>query len=298
MAGLINNAMGEPEKKDVLGADVYQASTTGYDPATRTVDAGKETVAGQMDTLLGKDSPYITRARAGATQTANQRGLLNSSIAAGAGEAAAIDAAAPIAAADANIYGTASRDNQVASNTALQFGAGETNTTSRLNSEALNQPGRAAQAAELQKGIINSQTQSESQLQSERAAQAATLQQQQTASESRLQSERAGQALTLEEAQRVTQTALQTLRGDQAEGLANIEANYRNLIQASANAGALYKELVTGMTLVMADTNTTPEQKQAAVDRLAQLLQSGLDIAGKIANLDLSGLLDFSNAAA
>ena len=60
-------------------------------------------VSGRLHTLLQSDSPYIQRARTKAKQYANRRGLMNSSIAAGAGETAAIDAALPIAQADASI---------------------------------------------------------------------------------------------------------------------------------------------------------------------------------------------------
>ena len=56
-----------------------------------------------MTQLLDSESPYLERARARGKQYANRRGLLNSSIAAGATEAAAIDAALPIATTDANI---------------------------------------------------------------------------------------------------------------------------------------------------------------------------------------------------
>lgn len=60
-------------------------------------------VSGRLQGLLSSKSPYLDRARTRAKQYANRRGLLNSSIAAGAGEAAAIDAALPIATADAEI---------------------------------------------------------------------------------------------------------------------------------------------------------------------------------------------------
>ena len=60
-------------------------------------------VSGRLDALLDSDSPFLERARARARQLANRRGLMSSSIAAGAGEAAAIDAALPIAQADAQI---------------------------------------------------------------------------------------------------------------------------------------------------------------------------------------------------
>ena len=60
-------------------------------------------VSGRLTGLLASDSPYLERARTRGRQFANRRGLLNSSIAAGAAEASAIDAALPIAQGDAQI---------------------------------------------------------------------------------------------------------------------------------------------------------------------------------------------------
>lgn len=115
-----------PDLQQTMGAPAATPATTPAaatvdpSPVTRTIDPAKETVAGQLNTLTAKESPLMTRARTGAMQTANARGLMNSSIAAGAGEAAAIDSALPIATADANLYGVAARDNMTAQN---QFGA-------------------------------------------------------------------------------------------------------------------------------------------------------------------------------
>lgn len=58
-------------------------------------------VATKLDGLLSSNSPYIKAARASGTQQAARRGLMNSSIAAGAAESAAISAALPIASQDA-----------------------------------------------------------------------------------------------------------------------------------------------------------------------------------------------------
>lgn len=55
----------------------------------------------RLNGLLASDSSYITSARAAGEQAAGRRGLLNTSIAAGSGEAAAIGAAAPLASQDA-----------------------------------------------------------------------------------------------------------------------------------------------------------------------------------------------------
>ena len=59
------------------------------------------TVENQMAGLLSGESPYMAAARNKAMRTANQRGLLNTTMAAGAGEKAAIESAMPIATQDA-----------------------------------------------------------------------------------------------------------------------------------------------------------------------------------------------------
>ena len=64
----------------------------------------KETVAGQMTGLLQHNSPYIKQARQSGQNYAAKRGLLNSSMAAGASHKAAISAALPIAQQDAKTH--------------------------------------------------------------------------------------------------------------------------------------------------------------------------------------------------
>ena len=58
-------------------------------------------VATQLGKVLASDSPLLTQARTRAAQVANRRGLLNSSLAVQAGEAAAFDVALPIASQEA-----------------------------------------------------------------------------------------------------------------------------------------------------------------------------------------------------
>jgi len=68
------------------------------------IDNAKQTVSGQLQNLLSSDSPYIKQAEQKATEQAGSRGLLNSTIAAGAGRRAAIESALPIAQQDAQTY--------------------------------------------------------------------------------------------------------------------------------------------------------------------------------------------------
>lgn len=108
-------------------------TATGYAPTQRTVDAGTETVQGQMQGLMRSDNPLIEQARTGANQQMNSRGLLNSSMAVQASDQAAYNAALPIAQADANIYGTASQQNMATQNEALRTNASFANDAGKLN---------------------------------------------------------------------------------------------------------------------------------------------------------------------
>lgn len=219
MAGLISNAMDQNKGGVQLPPGTLAvAGSAGYDPEQRSIDVAKETVSGQLDALLKSGSPYLDRARAGAEQYANKRGLLNSSIAAGAGEGAAIDAALPIANADANVYGTAARDNQAARNNALNFNADSSNKAALYNAEASNK----AQ-------------------------------------------------------------------------MAHIEGSYKTLIQSSDSAGKLYQQAVDAINKTLTSDNLEPAAKDAAVARQTELLRIGLGMIGKIGDIDLASLLDFSD---
>lgn len=72
----------------------------------------ESTVAGQLTTLLSKDSDYIKQAEAKARIGANQLGLASSSMAEGAARGAAIDRALPIAQQDAQTYQKAQAQQQ------------------------------------------------------------------------------------------------------------------------------------------------------------------------------------------
>lgn len=149
MAGLMApDPLPGVQKDPALGANVFTAGSTGIDPTLRTVDPTKETVQGQITGLMSKENPLMTQARTNAAQTANARGLLNSSMAAGAGEQAVINTALPIASQDASTYGTAARDNQATTNTALQFNAGAKNTVALANANSANQSGLLKQQGE------------------------------------------------------------------------------------------------------------------------------------------------------
>ena len=92
---------------------------TTYEAEKAVVSDPTDTVRGQITSLLDEDSAYLERARFRGEEYAASRGLLNTSIAAGAGETSAIEAALPIAQQDAETYTRQRLENQAAINTAL-----------------------------------------------------------------------------------------------------------------------------------------------------------------------------------
>lgn len=117
-------------------ATTYQAAQLG-NPSQWNIDA-QQTAAGQLDQLLRNDSPFIQQARARAMQAANGRGLLNSSLAATAGESAAYDAALPLAQADAATYAKAASYNTDMGNQFAVQNAGFQNQAGQFNAGAQN----------------------------------------------------------------------------------------------------------------------------------------------------------------
>jgi len=87
--------------------DVYKPQEAGYNLFEKPSDlqpSRNSMVQDRLVDLLERDNPYIKSARDRAMEMASQRGLLNSSIAAGAAERAAIEAALPIAQQDASTW--------------------------------------------------------------------------------------------------------------------------------------------------------------------------------------------------
>ena len=111
------------------GALTNASGTTAaqFAPQESQVNAAQETTAGQLKTILAEDSPLMQQARAQAKQGMAQRGLVNSSMSQGAGVAAMLERATPIAAADAATFSNRALANQSAVNVGGQFNAGEQN---------------------------------------------------------------------------------------------------------------------------------------------------------------------------
>jgi ethanolamine utilization protein EutP (predicted NTPase) len=119
----------------LLDVDPPVAEATTYEADTREINPETDTVHGQLNAIIDDGSTYMQRAKNKGLEFANSRGLLNSSIAGQATQAAAIDAALPIAQQDASIYMTQKMANQDSTNKALAQNAKLTTDTSGLNAK-------------------------------------------------------------------------------------------------------------------------------------------------------------------
>lgn len=220
-----------------------------------------QTVQSQVKDIIADNSPLMQQAQTRALQKANERGLMNSSIAVGAGQAALYDAAAPIAAADAATYARAGEFNAGANQQTSLANQGSTNTSSQFNASSTNQ--------------VNSQN---SQLQTNVALNNSALNtdiSKFNASESNALTKLGMDAQTKQE-------------------LANTEATYKTLMQSSAGAADLYKQMVLNTSNIMQSKDMDAATKSTAIKNQVTLLNAGMGVIGAIGNLNLGELLNFN----
>lgn len=152
------------ETTDAPAANTYEAQ--GYTPEGYTADQVDENLSGAVDRVISKGGPLARRAEAAGLISAQTRGLLNSSMAAGASYGALLDHAVQIAQGDVDVSKfnvgqnndalrfTADAKNSAnaflanAKNMAAQFGAGEANKMAMFAVEQANLAARFAAEAE------------------------------------------------------------------------------------------------------------------------------------------------------
>ncbi len=252
------------------GLSLLDAATT-WNPTTGTV-SDDETVARQLERLLSANSAYVDQARQRAIQMANERGLQNTTLAASAGEEAAIAQALPIAQHDAQSFFTRASQNLDAQNAAGQFMAQQGMTARQLAEQARQFDNTAlldrAKLAEQARQFDNT----------------ALLDRAKLAEQQRQF-----------DAEVASRERLAQLDADTKAYLANIEAQYKTLMQSSASAADLWKQYQDAVARIMLDKDMDQANKQAAIDRLGADLKDGMAVIGAISALDLGSLMNFES---
>lgn len=75
--------------------------------------------------------------------------------------------------------------------------------------------------------------------------------------------------------------------------LANIEANYKNLMQANSSAYTTWQQTLKNISDIQQNADMEAGTKQAAVNEQTALLKNSFNMLGSMNNLNLSGLLNF-----
>ena len=286
-----SNAVSPATTTTGAAPQTYTATTSSVNPMT-------ETVAGQVESLLSKDSPLMQRARTLALQNMNQRGLVNSSMAQGAGTAAMIDRITPIAQQDAQTYAARTLANTDATNEANQFNVNQNN---QLYSQGLS----IAATAKLQ---ADQQTFQSAQAELDRAATAA---QQDKSIKAQMDLQTAQQNFQAAQAQldRTQQSLLsQTqIASNERLTLAQIDATAKNLstsnqaqmdllktqiannqTEAGKNyAATLSMNATNQINALLADGNLDATAKQAAIDNVIKTTNASLQWASTFYNTSL-----------
>lgn len=213
---------------NVTAAPVVPATAPAVAPFTPiNLPGPATTVAGGVEKIIAQDSPLMQQAAARANAKMNERGLLNSSQAISAGQSAVLDAATPIAAADAQ-QATTKYTADLASNTQLQ-----TQTVDNAFKTAFQ---TADTAAKLQ---------------------------------------------------------LQTAHDAVTKSIADVEANYKTLMQTSASASDVYKATMAGIANIYADTSINAVGKAATINGYLGWMRQSMNMIGSVNGVDLTGLTDF-----
>ena len=218
------------------------------------VDQERGTVAGQMRGLLAENSPYLQVARTGALQTAAGRGLLNSSIAAGAGEEAAIKQALPIAQQDAQTYADIGKQNaKTISDSLLNLQIGQLEHQKSLANAKIT-------------GALTTQ-EAAKQFETQRISESAQLQRLEIAESAQLQ------RLEIENSMKAV------LQDDQLES-----AERQQLSQV---IGSMGNEALGAVERILRDTNIEANAKQSAIDAVMSNYRANSSTAGAIFGLNL-----------
>lgn len=247
-----------------------QATSAKVEPTKQFTATTQETPEGelassQLNKITSQDSPLIKRARQEGLVTANRRGLLNSSIAAGAAEGAIVDRATPLAQQNAQILQNQRLTNQADTNRAGEFNATQANERDRLQAQldtAVSQGN-----AELANQIRIRQGEFQQQVNLENAA---------------AQNRSREQVLAIN-----ADLNKQFLANTGAIDLATIQGRYEQLISSNATAGNLYAAYFGSIAQVMANKEIPPDRVAQSIQVQQQLLESGLRLIDQLNGLQL-----------
>ena len=269
-----------------------------------------ETVSENLTGLLAAESPYMQVAKLGGFQTAHKRGLLNSSIAAGAAQKAAIEAGYPIAAADAAAANEAKKMGYQGEITGALAEQGASHAQALAELQGYLSSGLSGQqaletlAANAYKAAIDSG------LSAQEARQHMERIVRQAAIDSGLSAQEARQHMERIVRQGAIDSRLSTQQANEAialEGVKQDGANYRLQLENSASADIAKMKLTSAETesvsgqvrtlgdayarnvsLIQSDPNLSPEAKTTALANQKAIYENNMNLVTSMYGIELA----------
>lgn len=224
--------------------------------AYQSVDPN-ELVGTRLNMLLASDSEYMRAARAAGQQQAASRGLLNSSIAGGTSENAAIQAGLPIAQGEAQQYSAVGAANQGASNQQL---LGQTAADAQVASAGL------SAGAQLSAAQINALTQQRGQdLNFQTAGQQLGYNYAQLAQQGSQYNSTLAQQAEQFNASQAQQASQFDKSYNQNIGMFEANQSWQQYSLGYQQSQIQQQTFVQGINSIMMNENMTPAQRSAAI---------------------------------
>jgi hypothetical protein len=201
--------------------------------------------ASQLDAITNANSPYIQLAQQQGMLSAASRGLQNSSLGAGAAEAAAVQAAAPFAQQNAGAASAGQMQNSQLQTQANEFNASQQNSNQQLNAQMDTQNSQFNASLDTQTNQVNAAAQNQMKAQTQ---------------------------------QLTEQLNQQFVSGEQSKQLAVINGQFNNLINSNTQAAGLYKSYMDGMASILNNKDIDATKANVAIQTMLKQVQSGLSL--------------------
>ena len=284
------------------GATGYTAEDNtgvGYTASNWDIDTDKtkdsQTVQGQVQGLIAANSPLMQQAEAASKQQMNQRGLLNTSMAVGAGQEAVIKQALPIAQQDAQLFANRAKYGAESGTAAAQYAATATNQANAANQAATNTASQFTAGAANQANLANAAAQNQAAQFTSGAANAASQHYSQALNATVNKMLDQSMTYALANADAATKIELQNIDAATRKDLAATEAAYKNQMQASASANDIFAQVSANISNIMMNGDLDTAAKQNAVTAQKTYLQAAMNVLSVTSSIPgLKNLITFT----
>ena len=289
----------ETDTGDIIEGAVGEVTDTAE--AAQSDLTAEQQVDAELARILGQDSPLLAQARAEAARMANQRGLMNTSMAAGMTYGELVKAAMPMAQQNAQQAFQRELENARMRQESGLFTAEQLTRLRSLeaelgqdlaifNADQLNEAERIA--AELRTAI----EQGNQQAYNEASLQLAELQRDAQAQQADIDYRAAEreflerQAYNEQIIDAVTQLNEQYMIGEQQVDLANIKGTYDLLMETNRTAASIYDSYMDAIGSIIGDPKMSSAQVAEAIGYLVDGLEGSLRMISEINGIDFSDL--------